>query len=138
MAKSNHDVAREGLAAWSRSDLESAVEGLHPEIEWHLMFPLPDLETNKWIYRGRDEVLVAWSAFHSGFETLTAEIEEFLWESSDALVMRTRIRGLGKGSGLEVDRIVFFVMKVRDEMVVLWKGFFEQDEAVEFAEGLDG
>ena len=136
MPKSNHDVARDGLAAWSRSDLDGAVEGLHPEIEWHLMFPLPDLEANKSIYKGRDEVLVAWSAFHDGFETLTADIEEFLWEGPDTLVMRTRIRGLGKGSGLEVDRIVFFVMRVRDEMVVLWKGFFEQHEAIEFAEGL--
>jgi hypothetical protein len=114
------------------------VEGLHPEIEWHLMFPLPDLETGKAVYKGRDEVLVAWSAFHDGFETLTAEIEEVLWEGPDALVMRTRIRGIGKGSGLEVDRIVFFVMKVRDEMVILWKGFFEPHEAIEFAEALDG
>jgi ketosteroid isomerase-like protein len=137
MPKSNHDVAREGLEAWSRKDLESALEGLHPEIEWHLIFPLPDL-ANKMVYKGRDEVRVAWSAFHDGFETLTAEIEKVIWERPDALVMRTRVRGVGKGSGLEVEPTVFFVMKVRDEMVILWKGFFEQDEAIEFAEGLDG
>jgi ketosteroid isomerase-like protein len=136
MAKTNRDVAREGLAAWSRGDLQEAVQGLHPEIEWHLMFPLPDLESGKWIYRGRDEVLHAWSAFHEGFETLTAEIEEVLWDGPDALVMRTRVRGLGKGSGLEVDRIVFYVMRVRDEMVVLWKGFFESGEALEYAQAL--
>jgi ketosteroid isomerase-like protein len=134
--RSNRDVARQGLEAWSSGDLDTALDGLHPEIEWHLTFPLPDLPADKSVYRGKEEVRQAWSAFHSGLESLTAEVEEFVWEGRDALVLRTRVSGRGK-SGLEADSVLFYVMRVRDDMVVLWRGFGVEGDAIDFAQGLE-
>ncbi len=122
-----------GFDAFSRGDLERSLQTLHPEIEWHLLIRLPDLPFDKEVYRGRDEVRIVWESFRSTWEELTLDLEEILWEGDDTIVARARFIGRGEGSGVSVDRVVYYVIRMRDELLAMLKGFDKPAEALAFA-----
>lgn len=130
---SQAEIARAALAAFSRGDLEESLATIHPDVEWHVAFRLPDLPADKEVFRGTDEVRDLWRAFRSVWEELTIELEEVLWEVPDTLVMKARFRGKGEGSGVEVDRVLFYVMRLRGEKLVYTKTFDTPEEALEAA-----
>ena len=94
----NVAVALRGFAAFSRGEIDESLDSIHPEIEWHLTFLMPDMPAGKTIYRGRDEVRTVWNAFRSVWEELTIDIEEVLWEGPDVVVAKARFSGRGEGS----------------------------------------
>jgi ketosteroid isomerase-like protein len=124
------EIARAGLAAFSRGDLEDSLQSMHPDVEWHLAFRLPDLPADKDVFHGHDEVRTLWRAFRSVWEELTIELEEVVWEAPGTLVLKARFRGKGQGSGVEVDRVLFYVMRIQDQMLVFTKAFDTADEAL--------
>jgi ketosteroid isomerase-like protein len=121
--------ARRGLAAFSRGDLDDSLSSIHPEIEWHVAFQLPDWPADRNVVHGHDEVRELWVAFRSVWEELTIEIEEVLWDRDDTIVMRAQFRGRGAGSGVEVNRTLFYVMRMRDGMLIFTKTFDDEAEA---------
>ena len=125
----NVQLMRDGLAAFSVGDLDGAVAQMSPEIEWHLAFELPDLPADKRIFRGRDQVRELFAAFRSVWEELTVEIEEVLYDVDPVFVARARFRGLGGTSGIEVDRVLYYVAEVEDGMLRVLRPFDELDEA---------
>ena len=74
----NVQLLREGLDAFSRGDLSESLERMHPDIEWHVVFRLPDLPLPKNVYRGREEVEVLWKQFRSAWDEMTVRLEEVL------------------------------------------------------------
>ena len=100
---------------------------MHPEIEWHVAFRLPDLPSGKDVYRGRTEVRQLWEAFASAWEELTVELEDILHADDERIVARARFRGRGVTSGVEVDRTLYYLYGIRDGMLVLGLPF--EDEA---------
>jgi len=131
-------VALRGLAAFSRGDLEESIAEIHPEIEWHIAFRLPDLPAGKEVYRGHDEVLTVWRSFRSAWDELTIEMEEVLLDEPDVIVMRVRFRGKGQASGIEVDRALYYVMRMREGRLAFTKTFEEADQALAAAKPPDG
>jgi ketosteroid isomerase-like protein len=115
----NERLNREGFAAWNSGDWDEALARLHPEIEWHIAFRLPDLPPDMTVARGHDQVRQVWDAFGSAWEELRVDIEEVLHDVGDTVVTRARFRGRGAGSGIEVDRTLFYVAEVRDDK--LWR-----------------
>lgn len=116
---SNEELARRNMAAWSRGDFDTALASMHPEIEWTVTFRLPDLPYDKDVYRGHEELRMLWKAFAEVWDTLTTEIEEVLYDEGDFLITRNRFVGRGSGSGIEVDRTIFYLLEIRDEK--LWR-----------------
>jgi ketosteroid isomerase-like protein len=94
------DTVRRGLAAFSRGDFEAAAHEIHPDIEWHVTFRLPDLPLPKDVYRGPEEVLQLWRAFTSAWETMETEIEEILYVDAERALLRVRFAGRGAESGV--------------------------------------
>jgi ketosteroid isomerase-like protein len=64
-------LLRDGLDAFSRGNLGESLDPMHPDIEWHVAFRLPDLPLPKDVYRGRDEVEMLWQQFRSAWDELT-------------------------------------------------------------------
>jgi ketosteroid isomerase-like protein len=124
------ETARAGLAAFSRGDLEGSLEAIHPDVEWHVAFRLPDLPADKDVYYGHDEVRTLWRAFRSVWQELKIDLEEVVWEAPDILVLKARFRGKGEGSGVEVDRVLFYVMRLRDDLLIYTKTFDTAEEAL--------
>ena len=111
-AEENIALTHRGFEAFSRGDFDASVADMHPEIEWHVAFRLPDLPFDKPIYRGPAEVKELWTAFSSVWAELTATVEEVIEARNDLVVARVRFVGTGGGSGIEVDRTLFYVADI--------------------------
>ncbi|HZA58181.1 MAG TPA: nuclear transport factor 2 family protein [Solirubrobacterales bacterium] len=120
---------RRGFEAFSRGDLDAGLAEIHPEIEWHLAFRLPDLPPEKTVFLGHDEVRDLWAAFRGVWDELTLEGEELLYDSDDVVIERVRFRGRGGASGIEVDRVIHYVQEMRDGKLVRIRPFDSAEEA---------
>jgi ketosteroid isomerase-like protein len=129
VGSTNAEIAANGLRMFSEADLEGALAIMHEDVEWHLAFPIPDLPAGKTVYVGHDEVRQVWEAFRGAWETLTVEIEEVLHDEGERLVFRARFRGRGQGSGIEVDRVIFYVFDIRDEKLLRTRPFDTLEQA---------
>ncbi|MGH2984836.1 MAG: nuclear transport factor 2 family protein [Solirubrobacterales bacterium] len=136
MPASNLDLAREALDAFSRGDFQGCISMMDPKVEWHLVFPLPDLPPEKTVFRGRDEVWDLFRVFRDVWDELTIELEEAVHDEGDLLIIRVRFRGQGHGSGVQVDRVVFLLQELRDEKLLRQLPFESEAEARRAA-GLD-
>jgi ketosteroid isomerase-like protein len=116
-AERNRELVERGFALFSTGDLSAAIATVHPRIEWHLTFHLPDLPAGKDIYRGHAEVLTVWEAFKSVWDELVIDIEELLHADEQRLVFRARFKARGAASGIEIDRVVFYAARIEDEML---------------------
>jgi ketosteroid isomerase-like protein len=67
---------------------------------------------DKTVYHGRDEVRQVWAAFRSAWDELTLSLEEVVDARDDLVVIRARFAGRGSGSGIEVDRTLFYVFEI--------------------------
>lgn len=137
---SGAELAREGLDAFSRRDFDASLAIMHPDIEWHLTFPLPDLPPGKTVFRGHDEVRSLWENFTSTWESMTIEIEgieaEEPAERGEIVIVHVRFCGLGEGSGIEVDQSLYYVFEIEDDLLVRLRPTDSLDEARTMA-GLD-
>jgi ketosteroid isomerase-like protein len=135
---SNEELSREGLRRWSEGDLEGTFATMDPGIEWHLAFELPDLPAGKLVYTGFDEVRQVWDAFRSVWDTITVEIEEVLHDEDGMLVARANFAGKASGSGIELERTVYYVLDISEaRLLTRIRPFDSLDQAWEAA-GLDG
>jgi ketosteroid isomerase-like protein len=125
----NLQLLRDGLDAFSRGALDESLAQMHPEVEWHVVFPLPDRPSSKDVYRGREEVRELWEEFRSVWDELTIELEEVLHVDSERVLARTRFHGRGAGSGAEVDRMVFYVFRIRDGLLEYTRAFDDEASA---------
>lgn len=123
----NLERLRHGLDAFSRGDYDEAMVHVHPEIEWHVTFRIPDLPQARNVYRGPEEIKELWVAFASVWEELTIELEEVLYADEERIVGRARFRGRGAGSGVEVDRMFFYAYRMREGLLAYSHAF--EDEA---------
>jgi ketosteroid isomerase-like protein len=135
LASANERLSRQGLETFSRGELDETLATLHPEVEWHIAFRLPDLPPDMRVARGHDEVKELWRAFRSVWDELTVEVEEILYDVDDMLMARVRFRGRGSGSGVEVDRALFYVLHIGDGLLLRIQPFDTLEEA-ERAAGL--
>jgi ketosteroid isomerase-like protein len=130
----NAEIARGALAAWSRGDLEATLATVDPDIEWHVSFALPDLPPDKAVFRGHEELADLWRAFRSAWEELTLEIERVVRDEDDTLVLEASFHGRGGGSGIEVERRIFYVMQIRDGLLLRMRPFASEAEALAAAD----
>jgi ketosteroid isomerase-like protein len=133
----NLEVTLRGFDAFSRRDLDKSLAEMHPEVEWHVAFRLPDLPPDKDIYRGHQEVRELWESLLEVWDSLTIEVEEVLEDRDDLLVLRTRFTGRSTRHGVDIERVVYYVMEVRERKLRRVRPFESEAEAREAA-GADG
>lgn len=125
----NAETMLRGLAAFSRGDWDECLAEVHPEIEWHLSFRMPDLPPDKDVFRGKDEVKMLFDQIAEVWEELTLEAEEILHDDDDLLISQVRFRGRGGVSGIEVDQRFFYLQRLRDGLLVEQIPFESEDAA---------
>ena len=101
---------------------------MHPDVEWHVAFELPDLPPGKTVYRGHDEIRVLWDAFRSVWEEITIGLDEVLHEEGRLLLLRAHFHARGGSSGVELDRRIFYVMEIDDGMLARLRPFDTETE----------
>ena len=65
-------IVREAVGAFNRGDFDSALELMHPDIEWQTPDSFPDAAT----YRGRGAVLGFWQTWRDTFRGFRVHLEE--------------------------------------------------------------
>jgi ketosteroid isomerase-like protein len=127
------ELVRRGFDAFSRRDLDESLAEMHPEIEWHVAFRMPDLPPDKDIYRGRQEVRELWESLLEVWDSLTIEVEEVLEDRDHLLVLRTRFTGRSTRHGVDIERVVYYVMEVQERTLRRVRPFESRAEALEAA-----
>jgi ketosteroid isomerase-like protein len=109
---------------WNAGDHDVDLETIHPDVELHT----PLSSTQGTPYRG-----------HEGFRQWIVDIDEQfeVWElhatewialEDERLLALGEIHARGRGSGLELDQELAWLFSLRDEKLIRYEVFYDQDE----------
>jgi uncharacterized protein len=130
MSKENVQAVLRGYQAFNRGDLEAAVEGFHPQIEWSGPGVLPE---KREVYRGIEGVRRFWGTWRAEFEDFTVEIEEVI-DAGEQVIVMAAVSGTGRGSGAHVRSPTFpHVWTIQDGQTVRMEMLRTRAEALEAA-----
>lgn len=124
MSQENVETARAVLEVLGQRDAERLVGLSDPEVEWHSFFALGG------VYRGHDETRQYISDLSDAWEVARADLDDWL-AVEDLVVLVGRIHYRGKGSGVESETPVGWVLRFRSGRVLSFKAF--RDPASVFA-----
>ncbi len=109
-----------------RGDYATASKYLHPDLVF-----IEGLRPENGTFRGRDAVLDAWTEWAETWDQLEADIEQIFDAGDDRLVSVHRVRGRGKGSGVDVELRWAYVWGRRDGKVVFCQSYTDLGKALE-------
>jgi ketosteroid isomerase-like protein len=113
----NEEILREGFTAFSEGRFEDCLETMHPEVEWHIAFRLPDLPFDRPVIHGHDEVMQLWRHFGSVWERLVFDPQEILYDRGETTIARIHLQAIGGESGVELDSTLYYAMTIRDGLL---------------------
>jgi uncharacterized protein len=130
MSQENVEIVRRAIEAWTRRDLDSALQDLDPDagVDWSESFGV-----QRGVYRGIEEIRRFWGDWLEFFEEIDVRAEAFIDAGEHVVVPnRTYLRGR---DGIEVDAGSTSVWTLRDGKIV-WQRLYQEKEAALEAVGL--
>jgi uncharacterized protein len=124
------DIVRTVTDAFARGDLETAFASVAPEIEWD--FTHTDQWPEQAVYRGYEEVLEFFRTWTEEWNDYRFEAEEIV-AAGDKVVVVIRDEGMGRRSGVKLERTHAQLWTFRDAKVIRIELFDTKDEALEAA-----
>jgi ketosteroid isomerase-like protein len=125
-------AVRDNSEAWNRGDHECLVASLAPDFELQIIGQLPgiDLEHR---YTGREGVMRFRESLGEVWgDSARLEPQEIV-DFGDRYLVLSRVRGRGKGSGIEVDHPIGLIVVWRGGLVERMDYYFSQVKAIEAA-----
>jgi uncharacterized protein len=113
-------------AALARGDLEAALRYVDPEAEIATSGAFLDQGV---VYRGHEGAREFFAMVDEAFDELAYELLELEEVDDDRVLAIVRLRGRGKGSGLEVDRKGAHLWTLRGDTAIRMEGFADPDTA---------
>jgi ketosteroid isomerase-like protein len=129
MSQENVEVVRRWYDLFQRGDWESAVGDADPEIE--IIEPQGVVGSRR--YHGHEGLVEALRGWPSQWDDFQVELVQIIDAGPDQVVSLTRHHARGKGSGVEVERELAYLMTFRDAMAIRWEMFLTLAEALEAA-----
>jgi ketosteroid isomerase-like protein len=130
MTASNVDVVRDLLDEWNRGDVDALLARTSEDFEWH---PVLVASVEGGAYRGHDgfrEFLSEWTSTWNSWNLEAEEMREF----GDQVLVLTRVRAEGRGSGVELDQSLAHLFEFRGGLICRAETFLDRDKAIEVAE----
>jgi ketosteroid isomerase-like protein len=128
MSQENVEIARRAIAAYARRG-ESLDEDLFDrEIE---VWESPELP-GEFAGKGYDNLVQRRETVLDSFEEWSLESEKFL-DLGDRVLVFTRFRARGTGSGVPVDAPLVHMLTIRNRRIVKWCLFGNRSEALDAA-----
>ncbi len=120
----NLDVVRSVFAEWERGDFSARPEWADPGIEFVVPDgPEPSTRTGIAAAPGVEAFVKLW-------ETLRFDAEEYRELDDGSVLVFSRMRGRGAGSGVEVDQRRASVFRVRNGRVTRLALYWDRDRAL--------
>jgi ketosteroid isomerase-like protein len=116
------DLVKRSYDSFTNGDLDTLLEDLHPDIEWHQAQGLP----HGGLHRGIDDVRrnIFEPLDASWWEGFTAEPAEFL-QDGDQVVVLGRYRGIAKESRKQLDVPFVHIWTVTGDKAVRFRQFLD-------------
>ena len=124
MSRENVELARQVMDALGQRDAERLIALADPDVEWHSFFAMGEGGA----YRGHDGTRRYMSDLNDAFEIGRADLDDALGVG-DITVLVGRIHYRGKGSGVESETPVGWMLKFRDGKVLNFRAFREPEQA---------
>jgi ketosteroid isomerase-like protein len=126
--KEHLDIARRGIEAYNRGDLDAIFELVTDDAE----FVVPDTMANSGRYVGREGFQAMMEQWQEAWDEFRIEIDE-LTEEGDGVVVSVVQHGRGRGSGIETKMQAAHLMRFRDGLLCTWRLCETREEAVRHA-----
>ena len=127
MSQENVELARQGVDAFNRRDLDALLALMDDEVEGAP--PLASMEGN---YHGHAGIRRWWESLLEGLPDFTAEVVE-VRDLGDLTVAVLRNRAHGAASDAPVEEMLWLVGEWRNRKAVWWHSFRSEAEALEAA-----
>jgi ketosteroid isomerase-like protein len=124
MSQENVELALEVLAALSRRDGDALVALADPEVEWHSFFALGG------VYLGYEGIRQFMRDLADAWEVQRADVDDQLGVDN-AVLLVGRIHYRGKGSGVESETAVGWVLVFREGRLLRFRAFRDPGPALE-------
>ena len=121
MSQENVEAFKRGLEAGNRGDVETLLEVLDPEVEWHSALHAL-LGGEQTVFRGHDGVREMLRDLYEAFGEIHIEISE-IRDLGDRLVAIGRTRTRGKESGAETETPLALVTEVKNGKTISIRGY---------------
>jgi ketosteroid isomerase-like protein len=131
MSHENVEAFKRGLEAGNRGDVETLLEELDPEVEWHSALHAL-LGGEQTVFRGHDGVRKMIRDLNQAFSEIHIEITE-IRDLGDRLVAIGRTRARGKASGAETDTPLALVTEIKNGKTISVRAYLGPKEALEAA-----
>ena len=111
MSQGNVEIVRRAFAAFERGDLTALLDLMADDLVTHRIDP------DDAVYRGKEGFLKATAEWTEDFDDWTLTAEEFL-DGSDGVLVRVRQTARGRVSGVPVESLMWFDMRVHEDRIV--------------------
>ena len=126
----NLTIARDGIAAFQRGDVEAFLEFLDPEVD---LFSPPDLP-NPTHSTGRDGYVQWVTRWLEAWETFEVDANDYEAIGERHVLIDVTQRGVGKGSGIEVQMPAVYMIEIRDRRAARVHLYPDRERALAVAE----
>jgi ketosteroid isomerase-like protein len=123
------EAFQRGLEAGNRGDVETLLQELDPEVEWHSALHAL-LGGEQTVFRGHDGVREMFRDAYEAFGEIRIEISE-IRDLGDRLVAIGRYRAVGKASGAETLTPFALVTEIKNGKATSVRDYLDPKEALE-------
>jgi ketosteroid isomerase-like protein len=107
----NVDLARRGMEAYNRGDIEAVLELFSPEME---LYSPPDF-INAGVFHGREGWLKWSGQWNEAWGSFDIQVERVEPVGERFVLLNAHQVGRGRGSGVSVEQDVVYVYEITDE-----------------------
>ena len=128
MTRGAADVVEASIDAFNRRDLPALLDLIDPDVEWVPLRAVLDGD----VYRGHEGVRRFIAHMDEDIEHMQVHVDESL-EFGDHVVVYGAIVGKGRGSGMDLEFPLGWMLAVRNERVVYLRAYTEREDALRAA-----
>ncbi len=125
MSRENLEIVQRIYDAFAEGDLEGAMRCFDADVEWSEPPESPGADTP---YRGRDGARRSLDAWLHAWDHYELEVDELI-DAGKQILVRSRQRVRGKGSGIEIDQPLFNLWTLRDGRVIRMRMYHDEGAA---------
>lgn len=123
----NVDLARRGMEAYNRGDIDAVLELFSPEVE---VYAPPDF-INAGVFHGREGWLKWTAQWNEAWESFDIRVDRVEPIGQRFVVVDAHQVGRGRGSGVPVEQDVVYVYEIGDEGCVYLAIHPDRERALE-------